>query len=66
MRDEYSLPSTLRYFPIPIVKREMQFVFDETGKKYLDAFSAVVNISDKVPTGFGRTGDQWWASNNGA
>lgn len=45
MRDEYILPSTMKYFPLNIVKGEMQFVYDDTGKKYLDAFSAVVTIS---------------------
>lgn len=45
MRDEYLLPSTMKYFPMNIVKGEMQFVYDDAGKKYLDAFSAVVTIS---------------------
>src|SRR5207247_5526340 len=45
MREEYILPSTMRYFPMNIVKGEMQFVYDDQGKKYLDGFSAVVTIS---------------------
>ena len=47
LRAKYLLPSTLTYFtePIAIVKGEMQYVYDEQGKKYLDAFSAVVTIS---------------------
>ena len=45
MRDEYILPSTMKYFPLNIVKGEMQFVYDDKGQKYLDAFSAVVTIS---------------------
>ena len=35
----------MRYFPMNIVKGEMQFVYDDAGKKYLDGFSAVVTIS---------------------
>lgn len=47
MREEYLLPSTMRYFQgTPnIVRGEMQYVFDDQGKKYLDGFSAVVTIS---------------------
>lgn len=47
MRKEYLLPSTMTYYskPVNIVRGAMQYVFDETGRKYLDAFSAVVTIS---------------------
>src|SRR5512135_3543456 len=47
MREEYLLPSTMKYFQgTPnIVRGEMQYVFDDQGKKYLDGFSAVVTIS---------------------
>ena len=45
MRDEYILPSTMKYFPMNIVKGDMQFVYDDKGHKYLDGFSAVVTIS---------------------
>ena len=47
LREEYLLPSTMTYYkdPIDIVRGEMQYVFDSKGKKYLDAFSAVVTIS---------------------
>lgn len=47
LRAKYLLPSTMTYFsePINIVKGEMQYVYDDTGKKYLDGFSAVVTIS---------------------
>ncbi len=45
MRDEYILPSTMKYFPMNIVKGDMQFVYDDKGNKYLDGFSAVVTIS---------------------
>lgn len=47
LRSEYLLPSTMTYFtePITITKGEMQYVYDNTGKRYLDGFSAVVTIS---------------------
>lgn len=47
LRAKYLLPSTMTYFsePVNIVKGEMQYVYDDRGKKYLDAFSAVVTIS---------------------
>lgn len=46
-RKEYLLPSTMTYYrnPVTIVKGEMQYVYDDKGKKYIDAFSAVVTIS---------------------
>lgn len=47
LRQEYLLPSTMLYFkkPINIIRGEMQYVYDDTGKRYLDAFAAVVTIS---------------------
>jgi alanine-glyoxylate transaminase/(R)-3-amino-2-methylpropionate-pyruvate transaminase len=47
LREEYLLPSTMTYFtsPLSIVKGEMQYVYDDEGRKYLDAFGAVVTIS---------------------
>ena len=47
LREEYLLPSTMKYFQgTPnIIRGEMQFVYDDQGKKYLDGFSAVVTIS---------------------
>lgn len=47
LRKEYLLPSTMTYFerPVQIVKGSMQYVWDEKGRRYLDAFSAVVTIS---------------------
>lgn len=47
MREEYLLPSTMTYFtkPVNIVRGQMQYVYDDEGKKYLDAFGAVVTIS---------------------
>ena len=47
LREEYLLPSTMTYYkkPINLIKGEMQYVYDDEGKRYLDAFSAVVTIS---------------------
>ncbi|MCX6355193.1 MAG: aspartate aminotransferase family protein [Candidatus Aureabacteria bacterium] len=47
LREEYLLPSTMTYFskPVNIVRGVMQHVYDDAGKKYLDAFGAVVTIS---------------------
>ncbi|MEW5694075.1 MAG: aspartate aminotransferase family protein [Candidatus Hydrogenedentota bacterium] len=47
MREEYLLPCVMKYFskPLHIVRGEMQYVYDVDGKRYLDAFSAVVTIS---------------------
>ena len=47
LREEYLLPSTMTYFsePLNIVRGEMQYVYDDAGRKYLDAFGAVVTIS---------------------
>ncbi|RMH55065.1 MAG: aspartate aminotransferase family protein [Candidatus Hydrogenedentota bacterium] len=47
MREEYLLPSTMTYYkkPVNIVRGEMQYVYDDRGRRYIDAFSAVVTIS---------------------
>lgn len=46
-RERHLLPSTMTYFekPLQIVRGAMTEVWDETGRRYLDAFSAVVTIS---------------------
>jgi len=46
-REEFLMPAYLTYFkePVHIVRGEMQYLYDDEGKKYLDAFSAVVTIS---------------------
>lgn len=46
-REKYLMPAYLTYYasPVHLVKGEMQYVYDEAGKKYLDGFSAVVTIS---------------------
>jgi len=46
-REKFLMPAYMTYFaePVHIVKGEMQYLYDDKGKKYLDAFSAVVTIS---------------------
>lgn len=46
-REQFLMPAYLTYFknPVHIVKGEMAYLYDDKGKKYLDAFSAVVTIS---------------------
>jgi 4-aminobutyrate aminotransferase-like enzyme len=46
-RLEYILPGTFWYYqnPLHLVRGEMQYVFDSSGKQYLDAFSGVVTVS---------------------
>ncbi|MBA3065435.1 aminotransferase class III-fold pyridoxal phosphate-dependent enzyme, partial [bacterium] len=47
MREKFLMPAYMTYFkePVQIVRGEMQYVYDNDGKRYLDAFSAVVTIS---------------------
>ncbi|MFH1352470.1 MAG: aspartate aminotransferase family protein [bacterium] len=47
MREKFLMPAYMTYFkePVQIVRGEMQYVYDSDGKRYLDAFSAVVTIS---------------------
>jgi 4-aminobutyrate aminotransferase-like enzyme len=46
-REKFLMPAYLTYYtnPLHLVKGEMQYVYDDQGKKYLDGFSAVVTIS---------------------
>ncbi|MBI4052123.1 MAG: aspartate aminotransferase family protein [Elusimicrobia bacterium] len=47
LRQKHVLPSTLTYYtkPLMISRAEGAYLFDEKGKKYLDAFAGVVTIS---------------------
>ncbi|NES79629.1 MAG: aminotransferase class III-fold pyridoxal phosphate-dependent enzyme [Okeania sp. SIO1H6] len=47
LRREYINPVVSTYYqkPIMIVEGSMQYVFDETGKRYLDAFAGIATIS---------------------
>ncbi|MEO0963818.1 MAG: aspartate aminotransferase family protein [Planctomycetota bacterium] len=47
LRRQYLSPGLLTYYaePLMIVEGKMQYVFDETGKRYLDAFAGIVTVS---------------------
>ncbi len=47
MRREFLTPALLTYYrdPIMIVEGHMQWLFDETGRRYLDAFAGIVTVS---------------------
>ncbi|KAL0490796.1 alanine-glyoxylate transaminase [Acrasis kona] len=47
IRTEYLSPALLTYYkkPIMVVEGKMQYVWDETGRRYLDLFGGIVTIS---------------------
>lgn len=47
LRQQYVSPGVITYYkdPLMIVEGHMQYVYDETGKRYLDAFAGIVTIS---------------------
>jgi alanine-glyoxylate transaminase/(R)-3-amino-2-methylpropionate-pyruvate transaminase len=47
MRREYLTPGLVTYYkdPLLIVQGHMQYVYDETGKRYLDAYAGIVTVS---------------------
>ncbi len=47
LRQKYLTPGLLTYYqqPLMIVEGHMQYVWDETGKQYLDAFAGIVTVS---------------------
>ena len=47
MRRQYLTPGLITYYrePLLIVEGHMQYVWDETGKQYLDAFAGIVTVS---------------------
>jgi len=47
MRREFLSPAILAYYrdPVMIVEGHMQYLFDETGRRYLDAFAGIVTVS---------------------
>ena len=47
LRHQYLSPGIITYYrdPLMIVEGHMQYVWDETGKRYLDAFAGIVTIS---------------------
>jgi alanine-glyoxylate transaminase/(R)-3-amino-2-methylpropionate-pyruvate transaminase len=65
LRRQYLSPGLVTYYqdPLLIVEGKMQYVWDETGKQYLDAFAGIVSVSvghchpyviDKVKAQVGR------------
>lgn len=44
MRDQYMNPAIFKYYkkPLMLVEGKMQYVFDETGRRYLDCFGGIV------------------------
>ena len=47
LRHQYLSPGLITYYrdPLMIVEGHMQYVWDETGRRYLDAFAGIVTIS---------------------
>ncbi len=47
MRREFLTPGLLTYYrePLLVVEGHMQYLWDETGKQYLDAFAGIVTVS---------------------
>lgn len=47
MRKEYLSPALITYYrnPVMIVEGSMQYLYDETGKRYLDAIAGIVTVS---------------------
>ena len=47
MRREFLTPALLTYYrePIMIVDGHMQWLFDETGRRYLDAIAGIVTVA---------------------
>ncbi|TWT77135.1 Taurine--pyruvate aminotransferase [Posidoniimonas polymericola] len=47
MRKQYVSPGVITYYkePLMVVEGKMQYVWDEKGKRYLDAFAGIVTVS---------------------
>jgi len=47
LRQQYVSPGLIRYYqdPLLIVEGNMQYLWDETGRRYLDAFAGIVTVS---------------------
>ncbi|HEV3449031.1 MAG TPA: aminotransferase class III-fold pyridoxal phosphate-dependent enzyme, partial [Gemmataceae bacterium] len=47
LRRQYLTPGLITYYrePLLIVEGHMQYVWDETGKQYLDGFAGIVSVS---------------------
>src|SRR5205085_12091546 len=47
VRRQYLTPGLLTYYrdPLLVVEGHMQYLWDETGKRYLDGFAGIVSVS---------------------
>src|SRR5580693_484078 len=47
LRKQYLSPGLITYYqdPLLVVEGKMQYLWDETGKQYLDAFAGIVTVS---------------------
>lgn len=47
LRQQYVSPGVITYYkePLMVVEGHMQYVWDETGRRYLDAFAGIVTVS---------------------
>lgn len=47
LRQQYLSPGLIKYYaePLMVVEGYMQYLWDETGKRYLDAFAGIVTVS---------------------
>src|SRR6266700_7979092 len=47
LRQEYLTPGLISYYrdPLLVVEGHMQYLWDETGKQYLDGFAGIVSVS---------------------
>src|SRR5467141_1802838 len=47
LRQQYLSPGLIRYYkdPLLLVEGHMQYLWDETGKQYLDGFAGIVTVS---------------------
>jgi len=47
LREQYMSPGIFKFYkePLTIVEGHMQYMWDETGKQYLDAFGGIVTVS---------------------
>src|SRR5262245_30244882 len=47
LRTQYLMPGLITYYrdPLMLVEGHMQYVWDESGKQYLDAFAGIVSVS---------------------
>src|SRR4051794_2087869 len=47
LRTQYLSPGLITYYkdPLIVVEGSMQYLWDETGKQYLDAFAGIVTVS---------------------